>query len=129
MLKDNITCASQNCLICRILFGVFLAFFALSSSADAYSDSLCSSPLVFLNGQNDADDPVITNELNLNAAFNTIHDLKDPDNLSQQHHALSQASVQYGPAYCIKKIQISANNIKFSQICRLLSSDPSPPFI
>jgi hypothetical protein len=128
MLKDNLTCDSQKCRVCRMLFLVCLAFFALSSSADAYTDSLCS-PLVFLNGQNDADDPLITNELNLNNDFDFSRDLKASENLSQQHHVLLQASIQHRPACVIEKIKISTNDIKSSQVCPLLFSDPSPPII
>lgn len=129
MLKDNLTCDSQKCWACRMLFLVCLAFFALSSSADAYSDSLCA-PLFFLNGQNDSDDPVITNELNLNSYnLNSIHAIKASENVSQHYHSFLLSSKKYRPACRIEKIQISANDIKSSQICPPLSSDPSPPVI
>jgi hypothetical protein len=105
-----------------------LAFFALSPVADAYTDSL-NSPLVFLNGQNDADDPVITHELNLNDNLISIHTIKASENASQQSPALFRASIKYGPACRIEKLQISAIDIKSSQSCPPLSSDPSPPVI
>ena len=119
MRKDNLTGDSQKRWICRVLFLVFLAFFALSPVADAYSDSLCS-PLVFLNGQNDSDDPVVTNELKLDN-LKSIHAIKKSKITSPHYHALLPASIE--------NIQISANNIKSSQICPPLSSDPSPPVI
>jgi hypothetical protein len=105
---------------------VCLALFALSPIADIYSDSLCS-PLVFLNCQNDADDPVITDELNLLDNLNSIHAIKASEKASQNYHALLQASIKYGPACRIEKNQISANDIKSSQICVPVSSDLSPP--
>jgi hypothetical protein len=128
MLKDNITCASQKCWICRLIFLACLAFFVLSPIADAYSDSLCP-PLVFLNGQNDADDPVITAELNLSDNVNSVHAIKASGNISQNYHAFLQASIKHVPICLIENIQLSANNIKSSQICQPLSSDPSPPVI
>jgi hypothetical protein len=111
-----------------MLFLLCLAFFALSASADVYSDSL-HSPLVFINGQYDSDDPVITNKLNLNDTHNSIRSKKVLENYSQQHHGLLEASIQYRPACCIEKIQISANNVKSSQNYPPLFSDPSPPVI
>lgn len=109
-----------------MLFLAFLAFFALSPIADAYTDSLCS-PLVFLNGQNDEDDPIITDELDLNDIINCIHAVKALE--TQQHDELLQALIQYGPACRIEKKQISPNDIKSSQICSPVSSDLSPPVI
>jgi len=109
---------------------VCLAFFTLSPIADAYSDSLCS-PLVFLNGQNDADDPVITAELNLNDNVNSIRAIKASENISRHYHhaTLLQALIKYGPPCRVEEIQISAVEIKSSQICPPLSSDSSPPVI
>lgn len=128
MLKDNVTCDSQKCWTCRMLFLVFLAFFTLSPFADAYSDSLCT-PLVFFNGQNDSDDPVITNELNLKDNRKSRHAEKASANVFQNYHAFLQASIKQRTACRIDKTQISANNIKSSQICPPLSSDHSPPVI
>jgi hypothetical protein len=111
-----------------MLFLMFLAFFVLSPIADAYADSLCS-PLVFLNGQNDEDDPIITDELDLNDIFNCIHTVKISENSPQQNRELLQASIKFGPACRIEKIQISANDLKSSQICPPVSSDLAPPVI
>jgi len=107
---------------------MFLAFFALAPIADAYSDSFCS-PLVFLNGLNDADDPIVTNKLNLKDNLNSIHAIKASENVSQHYRALLQAAINYKPACRTEKIQITANEIKSSQICPPLSSDSSPPVI
>lgn len=128
MLNDNLKCDSPRCRLCRLLFLACLAFFALSPVADAYSDSLCS-PLIFINGQNDSDDQIITDELNLNDDHSSIHAIKSAEYALPHYHALLQASLKYGPAFRIEKMQISANNIKSSQICPPVSSDLAPPVI
>jgi hypothetical protein len=128
MLKHNIYFDLLRCWFRRLLFLVCLAFFALAAAADAYSDSLCS-PLIFLNGQNDSDDPVITDELNLNDNLSTVLVVKDSESVPLQYQSPLEASIEYWPAYSVKKIQISANNIRSPQICPLLSSDPSPPVV
>lgn len=128
MLKDNLTYDSQKCRICRLLFLVVLVCFTLSPIADAYLDSFCS-PLFFLDGQIDSDDPIITDELNLYDNLNSIHAIKTSENAFQRYHAFLQTSVKYGPAFRIEKMQISSNSIKSSQICPPLSSDLAPPVI
>jgi hypothetical protein len=128
MLKDNLTCDSQKGWICKLLFAMFLAYFAQSPIADAYTDSLCS-PLFFLDYQSATDDPVVTDELNLNNKIKSIPTIKTLENSSSHYHELLQALIKYRPASCIEEIQISANNIKSSQIFPPLSSDPSPPVI
>ncbi len=125
MLKNSINC---DLLQCRVYRPLFLAVFALSPIVDAYSDSLCS-PLVFLNGQNDADDPVITQELNLNDNLISIQAKKDSKKVSRHYHALLQTPIEYVPACGIDKIQLSANIIKASQICSPISSGLSPPAV
>lgn len=128
MLKDFQYRDLPKCWICRLLFLALLAFFALSPFADAYSDSLCS-PFVFLNGQFDSDDPVITDELNLTDALSPIHTIKTSEKVSQDYHALLQASIKYGPACFIEVVQISTYNIKSSQVCPPVISDLPPPVI
>lgn len=128
MLKDNLTCNSQKCWICRLLFLVFLAVFALSPIADAYADSLCS-PFFFLDGQNVPDDPIITDELNLNDNLSSIQTIKTSEKALQHYQAFLRASIKYGQPCRIEKIQISTNDIKSSQIYSPVSSDLSPPAI
>jgi hypothetical protein len=115
--------------IYRLLFLVFLAVFTISPIVDAYSDSLSSS-LVFFNDLNDSDSPVSIYDLKLNHARKSLHALRQASN--HYHNALTlslRASLKDEPVCHIIKIQISANDIKSSQTCPPLSSDPSPPVI
>ncbi len=130
MVKNNITCDSQKCLICRMLFLVFLAFFALSPIADAYADSLCSSR-VFFNDLNDSDSPVSINDMKLNDVRKSLHAFNRASRQNHEDpalslHALSAVGCR---ASRITKPQLSANDNCYSQRCFLASSDPSPPVI
>jgi hypothetical protein len=113
----------------RLVYLLFLAVFAISPIADAYSDSLCSPP-VFLNDLDDSDSPVSINELKLNDTRKSLHALKTLKHASRHYHARMQQALIHGcPACQIIKIQISANDVKSSQNCPPLASDPSPPVI
>jgi hypothetical protein len=113
----------------RLLFLLFLAFFAISPIADAYTDSLCSSPVLF-NELNDADSPVSINDLKLNDALDSLHAFnstakQNPDDLALSLHALAKD----GPACQITRTESSVFAVKSSQCCPPLSSDPSPPVV
>lgn len=128
MLKDNLTCDSRKCLICRIMFLLFLAFFALSPIADAYADSLFS-PHFNLHGQNEQEDPVVTDKLNLKDDLSSNQKRKTSVNISRRNHTLLLASLKYEIACRIEKIQISAYDIKSSQMYPPVSSALPPPVI
>lgn len=129
MLKDYLTCGLQKCWMRRLLFLFFLAIFAQSPIADAYTDSLSSS-LVVYNDQNDPSDPVVTSELSLNDNRKCIAELKASKQLSKDYQlSLLRVSIQDQPACHIMQISISATDLKFSQICPPVSSDLSPPVI
>jgi hypothetical protein len=129
MLKDNLTYGLQKSWMCRLLFLVFLAIFAQSPVADAYSDSLCSSPVDY-NEQNDPSDPVVTSELNLNNNRQCINDLKASKQASKDYQAsLQRHLIQYEPTCPIKQVSLSAADLKSSQIYPPVSSDSSPPVV
>jgi hypothetical protein len=109
----------------RLLFLVFLAFFAISPIADAYCDSLCSSLFVF-NDLNDADDPDIINDLKLHDDCNSRPARK---RASELHHDQTRTLPKDDPAGRVINIQRSANDLKSSQCCPPVSSDLSPPRI
>jgi hypothetical protein len=129
MLKVNLTDGLQKSWMCRLLFLVFLAIFAQSPIADAYSDSLCSSPIDY-NEQNDPSDPVVTSELNLNNNRKCVNDLKASKQASKDYQAfLKWVLIQDESACHITQMSISATDVKSSQIYPPVSSDTSPPVV
>jgi len=129
MLKDNLTYGLNKYWMSRLLFLVLLAIFAQSPIADAYTDSLCSSPVDY-NEQNDPSDPVVTSELNINNNRKCINDLKASRQASKDYQvSLRRHLIQIEPACHIMRISISASDLKSSQICPPVSSDSSPPVI
>jgi hypothetical protein len=129
MLKNNLTYGLQKCWMCKLLFLIFLAIFAQSPIADAYSDSLSSSPVVY-NDQNDPSDPVVTSELNLNNNRKCINDLKASRQESKDYQAsLHRHLIRDEPACHFVQVSISEIDLKSSQIYSPLSSDSSPPLV
>jgi hypothetical protein len=111
----------------RLLFLLFLAFFAISPIADAYTDSLCSSPVLF-SELNDADSPVSINDLKLNDALNSLHASNSTARQNHDDRALSLRSLANNGRACeVTKTEESLFTLKSSQCCPPLSSDPSPP--
>jgi hypothetical protein len=129
MLKVNLTCGLQKFWMCRLLFLVFLAIFAQSPIADAYSDSLCSS-LVVSGDLGDPSDGVVTSELNLNDDSECIYDLKASKQVTKDYQEfLRRVLIQDEPACHIIPVSLSATSFKTSQICPPVSSDSSPPVV
>ena len=127
MLKNSINNNElPRCRIYRLLFLLFLAVFFISPIVDAYQDSFCPSTILF-NDLYDEDSPVSIDELNLNDALNSHHALKSASEQYYYYNDQTLASAKGHPSKCITKSQISANDIKSSQCCPSLSSDPSPP--
>jgi hypothetical protein len=116
--------ALRQCRIYRLLFLFLLAVFSISPIVDAYQDSCCSSTFDDLN---DIDLPVSINNLQLNDARKPHHALKNAS--EQNHHYQKVASAKDSPSGLTTKPQNSANEIKSSQCCPPLSSDPSPPLL
>jgi hypothetical protein len=115
--------------MCRLLFLILLAIFAQSPIADAYSDSLCSSPIDY-NEQNDPSDGVVTSELNLNDSRKCINVLKASKQASKDYQAsLQQHLIQDDPTSHLKQESILVTDLKSSQIYPPVSSDSSPPAI
>jgi hypothetical protein len=129
MLKDNLLYGLQKSLMCRLIFLVLLAIFAQAPIADAYTDSLCSSPIVY-NDLSDPSDGVVTSELNLNENRKCINDLKASKQASKDYQAaLKRVSIKVEPACHIMQESISAADLKSSQIYPPVSSDLSPPAV
>jgi len=127
MLKDNLTYGLQKYWMCRLLFLALLAIFSQSPIADAYSDSLCSTPVDY-NEQNDPSDPVVTSELNLNNNRKCINDLKVSKQASKDYQAYLHRHLIHDEPAC-HFVQISATDLKSSQIYPPVSSDTSPPVV
>jgi hypothetical protein len=108
----------------RLLFLLFLAVLFISPIVDAYQDSFCPCTVLF-HDLNDEDSPVGIDELNLNDTLKSQHALKSASDKKPVDQ--TPASPKGYPSECITKSQISANDIKSSQCCPPLSSDPSPP--
>ena len=130
MLKNNLTYGLQKSWMFRLLFLIFLAIFAQSPIADAYTDALCSSPVDY-NEQNDPSDPVVTSELNLNNNRQCINDLKASKQASKDYQAsLQRHLIKDEPTCRIMQVStISATDVKSSQIYPPVSSDSSPPLV
>lgn len=129
MAKNKLTYGSQKCWIRRLLFLAFLAIFAQSPIADAYSDSLCSS-LVVYSDLNDPSDGVVTSELNLNNGRKCINDLKASKQAFKDYQAyLQRHLIQDEPTCRIMQVSISAADLKSYQIFPPKSSDLSPPSV
>ncbi len=129
MLKNCINCDLLQCRIYRLLFLLFLVFFALSPVADAYADSLCPE-LVFFNDLNDSDSPVSINDLKLNNSLKALYAMNLASKQNHDNHALFlSALAKDGSAGRITGPQLPANDRCSSQRCSLASADPSPPVI
>jgi hypothetical protein len=129
MLKDNSSYGLQNCWTSRLLFLIFLAIFAQSPIADAYSDSLCSS-LVVYGDLSDPSDGVVTSELNLNDNRKCFNELKALKQASKDYQAfLQRVLIQDETACHIIRVSISATDLKSSQMYPPVSSDSSPPVV
>lgn len=118
-----------QCRIYRLLFLLFLAVFAISPITGAYTDSLCSSPVLF-SDLNDADSPVGIDDLKLDDALKSLHTLKLASRQNHDNHALSPLAVAKDYLACQSiRSDHSVITLKSSQSCPLLSSDPSPPAV
>ncbi|MCK9419798.1 MAG: hypothetical protein M0R70_10515 [Nitrospirae bacterium] len=127
MLKNSMNCDVRQCRVYRLLFLLFLTVFAIAPLADAYTDSLCPSP-VFFDDLIDSDLPVSINDLKLNDALNSLHALKSASERKLDDHALLvEALAIDGTACHIIRRDVQLCALKIFQACPPLSSDPSPP--
>jgi hypothetical protein len=127
MLKNNITNSELfQCRLYKLIFLLFLVVYSQSPIADAYNDSFCSFTVLF-NDLNDADSPVCTNNLKLNDVSKSYRTLKSS---SKRHPDEKKIALPNdSPLGNTTKPIVSAFDIKSSQCCPPLSSDPSPPVV
>jgi len=129
MLNHNLHDDLFQCRIYRLLFLLFLAFFATYPLVEAYSDYACL-PHDFFKDINDSDSDDIVAIDELNNIRKSFHELKSSKHVSRAYRAgLQQASIKDALKSHVIKIQHSAHDIKSSQIYPPISSDLSPPVI
>jgi hypothetical protein len=114
----------------RVLYLLFVALFIICTFTDACADSLCPPSFFYYELNEDEPAAINTDKHDLNANRQFIDVRKAPKYVSPYYRALVKPrSIEDSPVSLIVPVQNSAHDIKSSQICPPVSSDPSPPAV